>query len=224
MKAFGSHGGSELTRRALVAVMLAAPLAAAAASLDFDKTFNDKSEPRQAHLVATYRLGGQEHRLEVWRDQELRLRRRTDDAIETYVDRPAHELEWKMVVLDLKRKVRTDIDRTNLTRIGRFGDWFGLSHLLARPMGSYQLEALAGPAPDDSPVVPCRWYLLTQGERSSNVCWSAKWRVPVMIASAGKGVEWRLTKIDAGPVADDIFRIDDRGFIRNDANEDIKPD
>ena len=79
---------------------------------------------RPLAVFASYVVQGQAHRLEVWRDGDVHLKRRTDDRVEIVVLRPAGDTEWKMTVLDLKRRIRTDVDRTNLIRIGRFGDWF----------------------------------------------------------------------------------------------------
>lgn len=209
---------------AALSTALASLAAHAATQVEFDKAFTDRNEPGQVHYRATYSLDGAEHRIEVWRDRSVSLRRRTDDAIETHVFRPPGEVEWKMVVLDLKRKIRTDVDRTNLYRIGHFTDWFSLAHALTRPIGPYELSALREPVTNAAPVAPCRWYLLTQAERSNKVCWSAAWHVPLVITDRNDKVQWRITEIDSGRLPADAFRIDDRGFVRNNANEDIKAD
>ncbi|MEO8523677.1 MAG: hypothetical protein ABI460_03050 [Caldimonas sp.] len=196
----------------------------AAASLDFDKAFSTKYEPKRGHFVATYVVNGSEHRLEVWRDGEGRLRRRTDDRVETYVSKPAGEVEWKMTVLDLKRRIRTDVDRTNLMRVGHFSDWFGLAHGVARPIGVYAVNPLRQPPPGAAPIAACRWYVLSQHERSSKICWSASQALPLLITDGEDRVQWRVTAVDSARHLHETFDIDDRGFVRNDANEDIKAD
>ena len=197
----------------------------AAASLDFDKVFNDRGAPKQAHYAATYQLGPTEHRIEVWRDRELRLKRRTDDAIETVLAKRPGEVEWSMTVLDIKRRIRTDVDRTNLYRIGYFTDWFGLAHSLARPRGTYTLTTLpAAAVPRVVPLAACRWYALTQGSNTSKVCWSASQRIPLLITDSSDVVKWRVAAMDASPIASATFATNDRGFVRNDANRDIEAD
>lgn len=196
----------------------------AAASLDFDKAFSTRNEPRQGHFVATYVVAGGEHRLEVWREGDGRLRRRTDDRVETYVSKAAGDVEWKMTVLDLKRRIRTDVDRTNLIRIGHFSDWFGLSHGLARPIGAYSVTSIRHPASGAAPIAACRWYLLSQHERTSRICWSSSQGLPLLITDGEGRVQWKVRAVDSARLSPGIFAIDDRGFVRNDANEDIKAD
>ena len=208
-----------------VVLSLSAQSAGAAAALDFDQTFNDRGEPASSHYVATYWLANGEHRLEVWRDRNLHLKRRTDEAIETHVDRVPGQSEWSMVVLDLKRRIRTDIDRTNLYRIGHFTDWFSLSHSLSRPAGPYELTVLPpGAQPRITPIGSCRWYLLTQGPQTNKICWSAAQRAPVVITDGGDAVRWALSAIDNRALAEGSFVIDDRDFLRNNASEDIAAD
>lgn len=193
-------------------------------SLDFDKTFNAVGEPRQLHFQATYKLNAADHTTELWRDRDQRLKRRTDDVVETFVFEPAKETEWRMVVLDLKHKVRTDIDRTNLFRVGHFTDWFSLSHALTRPSGAYQLVATSAPKSAEKPVADCRWYALNRNGTDSKLCWSAKVRLPLMITAADGAVQWRVTQLDVKPVTVDTYKVMDSGFARNDANADINDD
>lgn len=225
-----------------VLVFLTSPPVFTAEALDFDETFGVRSDDRQtsqagrtsrsdpasrfgqSYYAATYRLAGREHHLEVWRDREVRVKRRTDDAIETYVVRRAGDVEWKMTVLDLRRKIRTDVARTNLMRIGHFTDWFAQAHSLSRPRGAYRLTAVDGGVAAIKPIAACRWYLLSQAERATKICWSSTQRVPLVITGADDEVVWRVTKLVSGPVDSKVFAIDDRGFVRNDANEDIQAD
>jgi len=208
--------------RALLAALALLPATSAIAGtdLDFDRTFNVDQEPPQLHFKASYRVGGQDHAIEVWRDGDRRLRRRTDDAIETVVSRPANDSEWHMQVFDLKRGTRTSIDRTNLIRIGHFVDWFGLSHGLARPVGAYVLTDARPPAKAVSPLSNCNWYAL--GE--SRICWSRALGVPMLITDAQGEVQWRITQANAKPLGDQAFAVAGQGFVHNDANADIQGD
>ena len=211
---------------AAVAVPAFASTSRVAPSLDFDRTFAERDDGHQATWTAVYESGGADHTIQVWRDAETRLKRRTDDAIETYLTRAPGSVEWSMSVLDLKRKIRTDVDRTNLLRIGHMADWFSSAHALARPRGAYRLEAIAAPS-GEQPIGACRWYALTQGARRTTICWSVQARVPLLIEDATAGalqVVWRVTKVATGPLPAGVFTIDDRGFVRNDADADIGTD
>jgi hypothetical protein len=197
-------------------------------SLDFDRTFATPEDRRQVNWTAVYEAGGTEHTIEVWRDAESRLRRRTDGKLETYLTRAPGSIEWSMSVLDLQRKIRTDIDRTNLLRIGHQADWFSAAHALVRPRGAYRLVAVPEPA-GAKPIASCRWYALSQADRRTTICWDAKARVPLLIEgdddkAGAHRVLWRVTKVTTGALPAGIFVIDDRGFVRNDANADIAAD
>ncbi|MBI3524263.1 MAG: hypothetical protein HY066_06995 [Betaproteobacteria bacterium] len=198
--------------------------AQAAGSLDFDNTFNAKGAPQQAHFLANYTVNGARHTVEVWRDKDQHLKRRTDDAIETYLVKPANDPEWRMTVVDLKRKILTNIDRSNLYRVGHFTDWFGLAHALTHPVGSYTLTRTTAPGVTEKPITACKWYALAYGGVSSDICWSHSLRLPMLITGKDGVIQWRITQVDAGPVADDTFRINTAGYVLNDANSDIKGD
>ena len=208
----------------VLAVTAAGAAPAPAEDLDFDRVFAAGRDDGQAYYAATYRLDGREHRIEVWRDGSQRIRRRTDDAVDTYLVRPVGQVEWTMSVLDRERKIRTDVDRTNLLRIGHFTDWFAQAHSLTRPRGPYRLTR-SGAAPAGAAAIgPCRWYRLEQAGRSSEVCWSTSARVPLVIRSSEGEVVWRVTRLASGPFPAGVFAIDDRGFVHNDANRDIQAD
>lgn len=221
---FGPRLARAFLMMTLSGVAVSACARTATPNLDFDKTFHADGESDQLHYHARYLLNGQSHQLESWRDRALRLKRRTDDSIETILYRPANQAEWHMVVLDLKRRIRTDIDRTNLARIGHFTDWFAQSHSLNHPIGTYQLGKLAQPPVDQKPAAPCQWYRLKQGAFENNICWSAKLHLPMTIANKAGQVQWRVTAFDTEPFSQQVFHIDDQGFAKNDANDDIKPD
>lgn len=200
------------------------PAHASPAPLDFDKTFNASHAPAAAHFRAAYEAGGQTHLLEVWRNRDRQLKRRTDNAIETYVSKPTNDPEWSMAVLDLRRKIRTDIDRTNLYRVGHFADWFGMAHGLSRPIGAYELHRIAAASSVHRPIAACDWYQLSNQRKTTNICWSEKMKLPLIIATAGGNDQWWMLEADTHPSAAEAFQVADEGFARNNANADINND
>ena len=210
----------QLTLALAAGFVVATPLPASAA-LDFDQVFATRGEPESLHFRVRYDLHGVTHQLEVWRDGERRLRRRTDDAIETLVIRDRPGPDWQVTVLDLKRKVRTDVDRSNLSRLGVSTDWFGLAHGLHRPAGAFVLIRSSAPAAEPAPVADCRWYALQRDGRESRICWSQRYRVPLMIVNGRSAPEWQVELVESTRAAGDTFRIRDQGFVRNDADQDI---
>lgn len=226
-----ARGMFPLLASALAALAFAAPVPpasterpVAAGSLDFDRTFNARGEPAQLYFQAHYQVNGKDHETELWRDGEHQLKRRTDARLETYVFKPDGSDEWRMVVLDLAHKIRTQIDRTNLLRIGHFTDWFSMAHALARPVGGYTLRALPTTAQMPVPVSRCRWYGLTRDGVESRICWSSALHLPLLITDSANQVAWHITKVDRTPLGASHFAISDAGFVHNDANEEIKGD
>jgi len=224
MKFIAFDCGPRLARAFLTLAVFCTAGHGKTATLDFDKTFNAKGEARQIHYQAIYTLDGKTHRVEVWRDRDRRLKRRTDDILESFIFRPERQAEWHMVMLDVKRKIRTDIDRTNLYRIGHFTDWFGLSHALTRPTMPYRLTSIGAPRLADTPIANCRWYALIRHQVESRICWSQTLRLPLLVTDRHNQVQWRVTMAKVQPIPASVFQIEDRGFVQNNANEDIQAD
>lgn len=195
-----------------------------AATLDFDHVFSTRGEPAATHFQATYLAGGTEHHVEVWRDGERRIRRRTDDKAESFAVRASGGPDYHLSVLDLGRKIRTDIDRDNLYRIGQFTDWFDLGHGLRHPKGEYRLVPAATPHGAARAIGACEWVALVQGTQTTHVCWSTTAKLPLLIQAADGRTVWRVTSVDHKTIPDKVFAIQDAGFIRNDANADIERD
>jgi hypothetical protein len=191
---------------------------------DFDRVFGTRGEPAVTHFQATYLAGGAEHRVEVWRDGERRIRRRTDDRAESFAVRTPGSPDYRLSVLDLTRKIRTDIDRDNLYRIGQFTDWFDLGHGLRHPKGDYRLVPAATPHGAAQAIGACAWIALVQGTQTTHVCWSAQAKLPLLIQAADGRTVWRVTHVDHKAIPDAVFAIRDTGFVRNDANADIERD
>lgn len=197
---------------------------ALANELQFDQAFSSRGEPPALHYQVTTESKGVQHRLEVWRDGDRRLKRRTDDAMEIYVVRKARDGEFQLSALDLKKRIHTRIDRTNLFRIGNFTDWYDLAHGLKHPTGSYQLDRSPPVEGRPAALERCSWYDLNQQGRITHVCWSETNRIPLLILSGEGTVLWRVTALDRKPVPEAVFAIQDAGYIQNNANRDIEGD
>jgi hypothetical protein len=208
----------------MLCVAAAVWASAAAKEPRFEQVFAEKGEPSALHYQATYTSRGAEHRLEVWRDGGNRLKRRTDDAIETYVFRKAGEAEFSMSILDMKKRIHTRVDRTNLYRIGNFTDWFDLAHGLRHPIGEYRIAKIQPPPDAPKAVKTCEWYDLSEGGSGVRVCWNARSHLPLLIQSRSGEIVWRVLALDTKPIPANAFEIHDEGFVRNDANRDIEGD
>lgn len=219
----GRRASRSLVLCTAAAAVFSAPYARAAAP-DFDRVFSTRGEPPATHFQATYLAGGLEHHVEVWRDGDRRIRRRTDDKAESFAIRTPGSPDYRLSVLDLGRKIRTDIDRANLYRIGQFTDWFDLGHGLRHPKGDYRLVPAATPHGPAHAIGACGWVALVQGARTTHVCWSATAKLPLLIQAADGRIVWRVTSVDHKAIAEQVFVIHDAGFVRNDANADIERD
>ena len=200
--------------------------AAEVAAPTFEATFAVKGEPAALYYTVAFVGADGPHTLQVWRDGQARLRRRTDDLTDTYVLRASSDPHgYQMIVVDYRKRITTRINRDSLVRLGHFSDWFDLAHGLRHPAGPYQLTASQRPEKAPAPIGPCAWYELRQADSAYRVCWSARDRLPLVIWSELKGAAvWRVTAVERKPIADDIFQLHDTGFVHNDADEDIDND
>jgi hypothetical protein len=198
----------------------------AARPLSFEQAFDDRNEPASLHFTVRYLVGEQAHQLEVWRQGQTKLRRVTDGILETYAFRSrANDPEFRMTVLDRQRRISTRIDRTNLYRVGNFTDWFDLAHGLKYPKQRYVVTRIAAPAGATAPVDRCDWYALEVDGASRSICWSRKYRLPLLIyAAADRPPLWQVTTVSTAPVGDEVYAIEDAGYVKNDANRDIADD
>jgi len=215
--------------RSLVLGLLVATVAVSAwpaepASLRFDQVFTADGEPSAQHFSARFVSRGEQHVMQLWRDGDRRLVRRTDDATEIHVSRTPHDPDYEMVVLDLRRKLETRVARYDLYRLGSFTDWFDLAHGLRHPKAAYRLTATSPPKTAPLPIQACRWYRLEQSGRSTRICWSAREHVPMLMLGDDDRVAWALTELTHKPAPASVFEIHDIGFVRNDAHRDITGD
>jgi len=215
-----------LTFWTLALLMSAITTCSLANELRFEQAFSEKGESNSLHFTAQFLSRGTSHQLELWRDKGRRLKRTTDDAIEVYAFRKPGDAEYHMSILDLKKKIHTRVDRTNLYRIGNFTDWFDLAHGLKHPAGNYHLTSEEAPGNALKAIASCKWYSLTQDApaNSTHICWSEASRIPLLIQDQNGTVVWKVLAVDQKPVSAKTFEIHDEGFVRNDANQDIDPD
>lgn len=192
--------------------------------LRFEDTFRPDAGRAPLHYRARYLARGGEHTLEAWLDAGVRLKRVTDGVLEIHAERDPGAAEFRMTALDLQRRIATRVDRTNLYRIGQFTDWFELAQGLRQPRGDYRLARVAAPVPAIAALQDCEWYELAQDGHASRICWSPSLRLPLLVVSAQGQPLWRVTEVDRHPIPAQQFDLDDRGFVRNDANEDISGD
>lgn len=206
------------------ATVAAPALGAAPPSLDFDTVFATAKEPRQLHYKVMYRTGDGIHRLEIWRDGTVRLKRVTDGRVTTLVSHNPRTADFAMQVIDPRKHTSTRVDRASLYRIGNFTEWFDLAHGLRHPKGSYRL--VTRPPLMLMPKTPaaCRWYDLKEAERTTSICWDRLNAVPLLIASGPGHPIWRVESIDQSNFNRGVFQANDRGFIHDDATRDIQND
>ena len=186
--------------------------------------FSAGNERAPLHYRASYIARGAGHEVEVWVDGGVRLKRVTDGAVELHAERQPGQADFRMTVLDLRRRVATRVDSTNLQRLGHTLAWSELAQGRRHPQGAYRLVRSAAPAVDAQPAQPCEWYALTEAARTNALCWQPQARLPMLIADAQGHVVWRVTAIDRDPIAASVLRLDDEGFVRNNANSDIADD
>lgn len=206
-----------------LSLSLVAQATPAAATLDFEKTFSAKGEPKQLHYRASYEDARGKHELEVWREGSTRLRRRTDTAMDLYVTQ-LKDGDLQMTLLDHGRKVRTEVSRGALYQLGQFSDWFPLAHSFGKPPRPYTLTALPSAPTQTPPLAACKWYQLDSEPQHAAICWSEKLRLPTLITDTKGTVRWQLLAADQEPPAPAVFTISSPGYVHVDADRDIKAD
>ncbi len=169
------------------------PLSAREASLSWESAFPVTAAKGEVYLDAHF-VGsdGASHRLQLWRKGTEFLHRKTDEALDLYLEHLDGKDDYTYRLLDHRRRLLIGVNRNHLYRIGVFSDWFGLAHVLDRPKTQYSVRA-AAPLPDEEQRA-CTWRLLIrQGEESSSqsrVCWSAQWGLPLVIRTPGPKGMW----------------------------------
>ena len=192
--------------------------------LKFDSVFSARGEPASLHYRVAFRSAGVVRRMEVWRDGDRRVRRDTGQTLTTFAFHTPGEAGYRLLMLDRVKRINTRIDRTSLYRIGAFTDWYDLTHGLRHPRGDYRLVKAAAPPGAPGALRPCAWYDLVEGARRTHVCWDAADRLPLLIAASDGRLVWRVDALDRKAIPSSRFAIDDRGYVHNDADQDIEAD
>ena len=206
--------------------LLAASTPGAGAQVAWDDAFPTASAPPNVYFQARYLdARGDSHRLEVWREADVRLRRKTDEAIDFSVER---DLSGGYVyrLVDRARQTVVAADRAMLYRMGLFSDWRGLAHVLDVPRGEFRIAPIAE-APNKAAHGPCAWFRLETAKPSSTseICWSREWGLPLIIRTAGAGGTERFVVEDVRGFLPDAttFTLPRDGLLRLDAGPDETP-
>ena len=200
--------------------------------LKWDTVFSKRNTPQSLQFSAHFWDGkGAEHRLKYWREGGTRLRRNTDDHVDVMVER-LHDGEYRYHVLDHRKKIITDIDQTNLVRIGRFIHWDDLAHIVTKP----KVDSRLSKSPAKDLVVNgarCQWYLATPTAvttaptLSQHICWSVALGIPLKMTQASAGqaetTTWQVDTVSTKKLTDAAFTAHVAGYAVVDANQDIGP-
>jgi hypothetical protein len=208
-------------------VLLAASTPGAGAQVTWDEAFPTTSAPPNVYFQARYRdARGERHRLQVWREANARLRRKTDEVIDVSVER---DLSGRYVYRLADRGTNTVVaaDRSILSRAGLFLDWRGLAHVLDVPRGSYRIARIAV-APQETAHGPCVWFRVETTQPSpavSDICWSGRWGLPLIIRAPGAGEmdHFRIEEVRTFVPDASTFAVSTEGLVRIDSGPDETP-
>jgi hypothetical protein len=208
-------------------VLLGVTTPGAGAPVAWDEAFPTASAPPNVYFQARYRdAHGERHRLQVWREANARLRRKTDEAIDVSVER---DLSGRYVyrLADRAKNTVVATDRAILYRAGLFLDWRGLAHVVDVPRGSYHIARIAV-APQETAHGPCVWFRLDTTQpspASSDICWSSRWGLPLIIAAPGAGEtdHFRIEEVRTFVPDASTFALPHQGLLRIDAGPDETP-
>ena len=211
----------------LVCLGSATAVRAQDAASDWKTAFPTAAAPSHVHFRAVYRDSfDRAHELEMWRQADLRLRRRTDDSLDLYVEKSASgEYEYRLV--DHHRNILIRADRTALYRIGVFSDWIGLAHVLKVPRGEYRITPSVRQS-QASLRGQCVWRrleLTLPSPAATEICWSPRWGLPLEIGIDGKdGFRSHFSVEEVGTFSNgpEIFAIARDGLIEIDAGPDAE--
>lgn len=206
-------------RAALLGLLAGASLAGATSPAEWDRAFGNLGGA--LYLRATYLDGrGQPHPLEFWRDAAGRVVRRTDGKAELHFS-PAPNGEDSYQFRNLARRTAYTLHQGNLPRVGVFTDRWSVQHLLDRPRGAFTLTHLN--RAETTPAGECAWWRIAPTSGApSEVCWSAKLGVPLLMRSGGRTTfQVQTVKTQGVQVPAQALP---QGWQEFDADEDLAPD
>lgn len=194
-------------------------------ALDWDRELDLAGAPALVHARAHYvDARGERHTLEISREGQRRLARRTDRALELFVERNARG-DYDYSLADRRTARLLLVNRTNLHRIGVMTDFASLAGLVARPTTAHVVTASARPV-ETTALGACRWlHVRVAGQPSREICWSDRWKLPFHIETRS-GAGWAsVLDVDAVDASVDprAFRADAAGLTVVRADDDIDP-
>lgn len=200
----------------------------AAPTMTWDEAFgqDNPGDMPAIHARGHYQRAGVAHPIELWRDGRGRLRRRTDDAIDLYVEPGREEGENVYSLLDWRRMRAVRVSEPNLARIGVFTTYEELATWLSRPPGASRVVALDGRASTPT-AVACTWFRVELERRGAfDVCWSRAHRIAVEIegstAAPERASRLELEMVEAFDRAVDPREpLTARGMVVTNADEDL---
>jgi hypothetical protein len=189
-----------------------------AEGLSWDKAFGGRATKPDLHLVARSEdLAGGAHVLELWREGERRLRRRTDEALEVWSEDqgPAGAPAYALTVVDRRASTLRRLTVEGGVKLGPAFTWWPLAHLLPLPGPRYTLERL----PERGLRVGsarCDWYrFVPAGLPEERICWSREYAVALRHEQKrGEGWWTRLSVEKVEPLGDKAraFQLDTTGL------------
>jgi hypothetical protein len=205
---------------AAVCIAQSAPVRAEDPWSKWEAAFPTASAPQRVYFRAHYAdESGRAHELQVWREGDVRLRRKTDAAIDLYLEKSASG-EYVYRLIDHHRGIVARAERTTLYRIGVFADWAALAHVLNIPRGEY---AVTAPPQSELPIRDdCRWNrleVMTPASSASDICWSAQWGLPLAIRTKGEST-FSVDEVRTFEPGPETFSVAPEGFLQIDADPD----
>jgi hypothetical protein len=200
----------------------------APAPLSWERVFSLAGAPALVHAQVHYLdSGGGSHSLELLRQGDRRVVRKTDGALELLAERNARgEVDYALA--DLRRARLIQVNRTSLHRIGVMSDFGSLAALVARPATAHVLTASLRPV-EKSTLGTCRWLHVDvtapAGQPAREICWSDRWKLPLHIEVA-RGEQWtRVLEVDSVDARVDVraLRANPAAFTVIHADDDIDP-
>ncbi|ATB31390.1 hypothetical protein MEBOL_004852 [Melittangium boletus DSM 14713] len=202
---------------------MSAPLALAegpakAGGLSWEKTFGPLATKPDLYVKArTGDPSGGTHALELWREGDRRLRRRTDALLEVWVEDQgaAGAPAYAVTVVDQRSHTVRRVSVERSAKLGPAFTWWPLAHLLPLPGPRYTLRKLK-----ESVLrvggARCEWYLyIPDGQPEQRICWSREYAVALRHEEKrGEGWWTRLAVESMGPLTDkeQVFHLDATGL------------